>query len=292
MDSFIYALGFFDGVHLGHQALLRRCLELCAKSGCRPGVVTFSNHPDTFVLGSTPGLINTPHDRERMLKAFGMERVVTLPFNEKLRDTAWQDFLRDLRRDYNAAGFVCGDDFRFGAKGQGNADLLMDYCRREGLPGAAVPEQSVAGTRVSSTHIRSLLEAGRVDECAEFLGHPHMLSGTVVSGRHLGRTLGIPTANLAFPMELAVPRFGVYACRVLIGSQSCRAVTNIGTRPTVAGHGITVESWILDYEGDLYGRDITLEFHAFLRPEQKFESLQAMQQEIFRNAETVREILT
>lgn len=288
MEKTIYALGFFDGVHAGHEALLRRCRELAAQNHCQCGVVTFAGHPDTLVLGRTPGLINTPKDRETLLRRFGMEKVVTLPFDAKLRDTPWQDFLDDLCRNHGGAGFVCGDDFRFGRKGLGTAQTLMLYCAEKGIPGQAVPEQTVDGVRVSSTYIRTLLEAGDMTRCSRFLGHPHILTGTVVSGKQLGRTLGFPTANLAFPEELAVPRFGVYACRLMLDGKTYYAVTNVGTRPTVAGRGITVESWILDFSGGLYGREITLEFHTFVRPEVKFENLSDLQAEIFRNAGQVR----
>ena len=122
----------------------------------------------------------------------------------------------------------------------------------------------------------------------KFLGHPHVLSGTVVHGKALGRKLGVPTANLRLPEGLAIPRFGVYACSCIIDGKRYPAVTNIGTRPTVEGSGITVEPWILDYSGDLYDREITLEFHYFLRPEQKFPSLEALKEEICRNAEETR----
>ena len=123
-----------------------------------------------------------------------------------------------------------------------------------------------------------------------FLGHPYVLTGTVVHGHQLGRTLGIPTANLVLPEGLAVPRFGVYACKVRLGDRTYAAVTNIGTRPTVGGHHITVEPWILDYLGDLYEKTITLEFYEFLRPERKFDSLEELKAEIERNAEQTREL--
>lgn len=289
MTETIFALGFFDGVHLGHARLLERCRELAAQAGCLAGAVTFAAHPDSLVLGRNPGLINTPEDRERLLSD-RLDRVITLPFDEAMRATPWQTFLELLRRDYGAVGFVCGDDFRFGARGQGTAQNLMDYCRENGLPGAVVPEQTVGGIRVSSTHIRELLEAGQIETANRFLGHPHILTGTVIPGKQLGRRLGIPTANLKMPEGLAVPRFGVYACLVEVDGVRYPAVTNVGTRPTVEGSGITVEPWILDYAGDLYGREITLEFHYFVRPETRFPSLEALQAEIRRNAEQTKEL--
>ena len=287
MEKTIYALGFFDGVHLGHRALLNESRRLAEENHCLAGAITFGSHPDKLVFGTAPVLINTPEDRERLLRA-SMDSVITLPFDEKMHTTDWMDFLELLRREYAAAGFVCGDDFRFGARGAGNGKLLAEYCRREKLPYGVVPEQTVHGTRVCSTYIRSLLETGQLEEANAFLGHPHILTGHVVHGHQLGRTLGIPTANLPLPSGLAIPKFGVYACRVELDGIKHPAVTNIGTRPTVEGTGITVEPWILDYEGDLYGREITLEFYKFLRPEKKFPNLEALRLEIRRNAEETR----
>lgn len=288
----IYALGFFDGVHIGHAALLSACHCLAEAHGAAAGVVTFASHPDTLVMGRTPGLINTPKDRERLLREhFHMETVVTLPFDEQMRTMDWTDFLAMLREEYGAAGFVCGEDFRFGHKGKGNATILSWYCEENRLPCTIVPEQTIGGIRVSSTYIREQLETGDMATAVRFLGHPHILSGTVVHGHALGRKLGIPTANLRLPEGLAVPKFGVYACSCIIDGKTYPAVTNLGTRPTVQGSNITVEPWILDYEGDLYDRELVLQFHYFIRPEMKFPSLEELKTEIHRNAEETRQYL-
>ena len=286
----IFALGFFDGVHLGHQALLAACCRMAGETGAVPGVVTFGNHPDALVLGEEPKLINTWQDRLRMFEYYGIQSVEILPFDKKMMTMPWQDFFRRLQK-MGAAGIVCGNDFCFGYRGEGNPQKLARACREAGIPCEIVPEQTVDGKRISSTYIRSLLEQGRMGEAVAFLGHPHILTGEVIHGRQLGRTIGIPTANLELAKDLVVPRFGVYACRALVLGSWYPAVTNVGTRPTVGGRGITVEPWILDYEGDLYGRQITLEFYEFLRPEMKFPDLQALQQEIRRNADQTRKIV-
>lgn len=293
MNKTIYALGFFDGVHIGHGALLRKCREMADASGCGCGAVTFGTHPEALVLHQAPVLINAPRDRELLLREkFHMDAVVTLPFDEHMRSMPWEEFLEMLRRDYAAAGFVCGDDFRFGYRGRGNAEILQRYCTEQGLPCAVVPEQSLDGIRVSSTYIRSQIEVGDMATAVRFLGHPHILRGTVVHGRALGRKLGVPTANLRLIPGVVVPRFGVYACRCIIDGEGYPAVTNVGTRPTVEGQSVTVEPWILDYSGDLYGREITLEFYYFIRPEKKFQDLEALKEEIHRNAEETRAYLS
>ena len=281
----VLALGFFDGVHLGHQALLKACRELADSLGAAAAVLTFDRHPGALVSGEAPALINTAYDRELLLRRYGVDRVILLPFDEQMMQTPWRVFFHRLVEEFGAAGLVCGDDFRFGCRGEGNARLLKTACEELGIPCTVVPEQTVDGVRVSSTHIRGLIEEGRMEEAVRFLGHPHVLSGQVVTGRRLGRTMGIPTANLALQPGIVVPRSGVYACK--IGEHL--AVTNVGTRPTVGGSGITVEPWILDFEGDLYGKNLTLEFHAFLRPEQKFDSLEKLQEEIRKNAAQTRE---
>lgn len=293
MKQTIYALGVFDGVHIGHAALLSACRALAQEHDCTAGVITFGTHPDTLVQGKSPRLINSPGDRERLLKEqFHMETVVPLPFDRHLQTMSWEDFLNMLRSYQNAAGFVCGEDFRFGYRGQGNAALLQRYCREHSLPCTVVPEQIMDGIRVSSTYIREQLETGDMATAVKFLGHPHLLTGTVVHGKALGRKLGFPTANLRLPEGLAIPKFGVYACRCVIDGKAYPAVTNIGTRPTVEGQGITVEPWILDYTGDLYDREITLEFFFFIRPEMKFPTLEALQAEIQHNAQQTRAYLT
>lgn len=285
----IYALGFFDGVHGGHQALLTACRRLACENGCGAGVVTFLDHPDTLVLGKTPPLINTPSDRKKLLlERFYMDTVVELPFDEAMRAMPWQDFFHLLVENYQATGLVCGHDFRFGYRGQGTPERLLEACREVGIPCVVVPEQKLDSVTISSTYIRTLIENGDMEAACRFLGHPHILSGTVISGRQLGRTLGIPTANLTLPEGVVTPRHGVYCCKAVTEKGTYLAVTNIGSRPTVGGHRVTVEPWILDFQGDLYGEELTLEFYRFLRPEKKFDRLEDLQSEIRKNALQVR----
>lgn len=284
-EKTIYALGFFDGVHAGHAALLKACRKLAEEQGCRAGVVTFTSHPDTLVLGKTPALINTPADRKKLLmERFHMNTVAELVFDRQLMTMPWQTFFQMLLEKYKAAGLVCGNDFRFGNRGEGNAVLLEAACREAGIPCVIIPEQKIDGITVSSTHIRTLLETGEMEQAVRFLGHPHVLTGKVISGRGLGHTLGIPTANIDLPTGAICPKYGVYACKAIVDCQEYLAVTNVGNRPTVGGHHTTVEPWILDFEGDLYGKQLTLEFYVFLRPEKKFESLDALKAEIQENA--------
>lgn len=283
-----YALGFFDGVHLGHQALINACIRLAQQTDSRPCALTFDIHPQDLVQNKAPLLINTPADRRLLLEQFGIQGIHTLQFDQQTRQMPWQDFFQYLTDDLQAAGLVCGEDFRFGYRGEGTAQLLKQACNDAGIPCTVVPEQAKEGVRISSTYIRQLIAGGNIDRAVEFLGHPHILSGMVISGRKLGRTIGIPTANIRIPEGVILPPKGVYACLVRMGTNTYPAVTNVGSRPTVGGHTVTVEPWLLNFEGDLYGKQICVEFHKFLRPEQKFESLEALRLEILKNAEQTR----
>jgi len=285
----IFALGFFDGVHLGHQALLTECCRLAVAHNCETAAITFEAHPQSLFVKVPPKLINTLQDRNALLLQYGTDHVYAFPVTENIMSTDWRDFL-EILLDCGGVGFVCGEDFHFGHRGEGNAENLKAFCAQRELPCAIVPEQTLDGVRISSTHVRALLEEGKVEEANRFLGHPHVLRGEVVSGRKLGRTLGVPTANLLIPEGIVCPKHGVYACKALVDGAEYLAVTNIGSRPTVGGHRVTVEPWLLDFEGDLYGKHITLLFYAFLREEKKFDSLDELKAEIQENARQTRKI--
>ena len=284
--KYIFALGFFDGVHLGHQMLLKECCRLAAEMNCQTAAITFENHPKSLFAGPVP-LISTVRDRQRLLEQYGIRHVRTYPVTPDVMGMPWEVFLEELVES-GAVGFVCGDDFHFGRKGEGNPRKLAEFCAARGFPCRVVSEQTLDGKRISSTRIRGKIEEGNMESATRLLGHPHTLTGKVIHGQRLGRKLGFPTANLLLPPGTVTPKFGVYACRAIIDGIRYPAVTNVGTRPTVEGAGITVEPWILDFDGDLYDREIGLEFYYFLRPEQKFPDLAALQQEIFRNAEQTR----
>lgn len=285
----IFALGFFDGVHLGHQALLRQCVQLARQTGCQSAAITFDRHPKALVWKEPPVLISTGADRHLLLKRFGMDYVRQFPVVPEVTGMPWEDFLQVLLED-GAAGFVCGDDFRFGWKGEGNALRLTEFCNARGLPCIIVPEQLIGGIRISSTYIRSRIEAGDMATAIRFLGHPYVLSGKVVR-EQMPLCRGICTCRLRFPPGLVVPRFGVYGCRALVDGVSCPAVTYVAHCPDEDGT-ITVEPWLPDWEGPLSGREILLEFHGYLRPEQDFSSEEALRAELERNLAETRRLIS
>jgi len=287
-ERMILALGFFDGVHLGHQALLRECCGLARREGCKPASITFDRHPQSLFTADPPELLSTEQERKMLLARYGMAAVYTYPVTVETMSTPWEQFLEGLVAR-GAAGFVSGADFRFGHKGQGDVEKLRQFCQQRNLPCVIVPEQTMDGIRISSTHIRSLLAKGHMGSAAKFLGHPHILSGKVVEGRKLGNKLGFPTANVEIPEGVTCPRHGVYACKALVNGEPFLAVTNVGSRPTVAGHQVRTESWILDFQGDLYGKTITLEFHYFLRPEKRFASVEKLTEAVKADAARTRD---
>ena len=287
----VIALGFFDGVHTAHAALLRRAAERAEQLNAVPAAITFDRFPKTMQRGGPVPLINTPADRTFLMEKYcGIREVVVLEFDRALMELPWDAFVTDLLvEQFGCIHVVAGHDYRFGYKGEGNPEKLKALCTELGIGCDIIDKVELDGITVSSTHIRSLIEAGEMEEAHRFLGHPHVLSGPVVGGQQLGRTIGVPTANLIVPEGVVVPAYGVYATRVIMGQGIYLAVTNVGVRPTVDdGRGVTVEPWILDFEGDLYGQNIHLEFYKQLRGERKFASLAELKEEICRNAEQTR----
>lgn len=283
----VIALGFFDGVHLGHGDLLARAAAVAAERGWRSAALSFDRSP-----GKDGRLLTTVEDRIRLIRGlYGVEDVIVLPFSAEFMRMDWQSFLESLVREHAAAHFVCGWDYRFGWQGAGDAEALRGWCAARGPGCDVIAPRVIDGVTVSSTHLKTLIEAGDVETAARFYGHPHTMTGTVRTGRGLGHRLGFPTANLLPPPELVLPRDGVYAVRASVHQDDpathtlrrCAGVCNVGTRPTVGGHRRTVETWLDGFDGDLYGQTLTLDFYRFLRPERSFPDLEALREQVARD---------
>ena len=287
----VIALGFFDGVHIGHAALLEKTKQRAGELGAMPSVLSFDVHPDTLVFHREVPLINSAIGREEIIRrCFGIQNVVFIHFNQHVMRMPWQEFLRSLVEELNVCHIVVGHDFCFGYRGEGTAQRLKAYCAEHELGCDVIPPVLLDGQIVSSTRIRELIQNGQIEEANRWLGHPHTLSDTVHSGYHLGRKLGSPTINMFFPDGVLVPRHGVYATKVFLeNGQSYIAVTNVGVRPTVSAENrVSVESHLLDYSGNLYGRQARLEFYSFLRDERKFDSFEALSEQIHQDADNAR----
>ena len=288
----VIALGFFDGVHLGHAALLRRTVEAAAQRGVTPAVFTFDRPPKEVVTGVPCPLINSAEDRRELVRRlYGIQEVIMVPFDREMMTTPWDKFVTDsLVGRYHAVHLVAGHDHHFGHKNQGSPELLQEKCAELGLGCDIIPKVEVGGITVSSTYIRRLVELGQISRANRFLGHPHTLTGSVRHGRGIGSSRLYPTANLIIPPHVLVPSHGVYVTRATLPEgASYAAVTNVGTRPTVDnGTDITVEACLLDFEGDLYGKTLRLEFFEHLRDEVRFDSLDALKAQIAADAEATR----
>ena len=280
------ALGFFDGIHIGHSALMRKVLEIGRDKGLVPSVITFDAHPLSLVSGETVPLINSPEDRAGLIhRIFGIDDIIFLHFDRETANMTWFDFIGHLIDEFGARHLVAGHDFRFGSGGAGNSALLKEKCLETGIGCDIIPEVKYNGVTSSSTYIRKLLSAGDIERANAFLGHPHVLTDVVRYGYRLGRTLGTPTINMCFPEGTLIPAFGVYATKVFLGDGAGHiGVTNIGVRPTVNDSRVTTaETHILNFQGNLYGRQVRIEFYSHLRPEIKFNSIDELKAQILKD---------
>ena len=293
MKERVIALGFFDGVHLGHAALLRRTVEEAARRGATPAVFTFDRPPKEVVTGIPCPLIASPEDRKGLLeRLFGIKDVIMVPFDREMMTTAWDDFVTQILVErYHAVHLVAGHDHHFGHKNQGSPELLVEKCAELGLGCDIIPKVELDGITVSSTYIRNLVGMGQLERASRFLGHPHVLTQEVRHGRRIGHTIGVPTVNLVAPPHVLVPSYGVYVTRVFLPSgESYPAVTNVGTRPTVNnGTDVTVEPWLLGFDGDLYGQRVRVEFFKRIRDEIRFDSLDSLRLQIQKDAQFTRD---
>ena len=218
-----------------------------------------------------------------MRRQYGIRDVIVAHYDERMMKTPWRDFVVDcLAAEHGAVHLVCGPDFHFGYRGEGDPLRLAQLCGELGLGVDVVTKVEMEGFKVSSSYIRTLVAQGEMDRAVSFLGHPHVLTGVVRHGKRLGSTLGFPTVNLTIPDGVLPPAYGVYVTRVALeDGTSHTAVTNVGVRPTVEdGTAVTVESWLLDFDGDLYGKEIRVEFYHYLRPEIKFDTLYELRDQI------------
>ena len=285
----VIALGFFDGVHIGHRALLEIVLGVGREKALIPSVITFDAHPLSLVGGVSVPLINSPEDRAGLIhRVFGIDDIIFLHFDKRTAGMAWDVFIAHLFNEFGARHLVAGYDFRFGSGGMGNRDLLVDKCSELGIGCDIVPAISFDGVVSSSTYIRELISNGDMERANAFLGHPHILSDVVRYGFKLGRTLGTPTINMCFQDGVLIPAYGVYASKVFPDSGGeYIGVTNVGVRPTVDNGGgrITAETHILDFQGNLYGRQVRIEFYSRLRPEIKFGGVDEIKEQIHRDCD-------
>ena len=306
------ALGNFDGLHRGHQKVIQPVLNFVKSQETLPAtsvhnsalidstqqvystVVSFNPHPKEFFSGQSRALLTPLEEKKLQLSIWGIQQLVLLPFDRELVALSPEDFVEKiLVQQLGTQTISVGEDFCFGKQRSGTAKDLQAIAAKFGIPVTVVPNFTWEGDRVSSSAIRQALTEGNLQRAKQLLGRPYILTGTVVKGQQLGRTIGFPTANLQLPPNKFLPRQGVYAVRVLIEAETtdssplldrllpvAAGVMNIGYRPTINGTTQSVEIHLLDWSGDLYGKNLTVELEEFLRTEQKFASLEELKAQI------------
>lgn len=276
------ALGFFDGVHRGHEEVVRTAVE--SRCGTLKTVLTFSRPAGR----KASSLLMTASLKQRVLDSLGVQCLIVLPFDQ-IRDLAPAEFVRDvLHGCLRAENVVCGFNYRFGRHAAGDTDTLETLCREQGIGVKVCSPVLDGGIPISSTRIREALSQGNAEEAARLLGRPFSFDFEVVHGDERGRLLGSPTINQPFPVDFVRPRFGVYVASACVDGRWHPAVSNIGMRPTVGADCLRAETYLLGYSGDLYGRKIPVRIHRFLRDETRFHSLGELKEAIQRDAETAR----
>lgn len=286
-------IGAFDGVHLGHQYLIKRLRQRAEETDSLSGAITFHPHPRAVLSPEEPTFyLTTPEERAALLEGLGLDLLVILPFTPKLARTSARDFVRSICDRLRVRELCVASDFALGHNREGDVAYLRQLGRQMGFAVRVIEPLRVGGEVVSSSRIRALVAKGRVGEAAELLGRYPSLAGRVVIGAHRGKRTGFPTANLALDERRVIPANGVYAVRVHIGASNQKGVANIGVRPTFDGGERTVEAHILDFEGELYGAELRLEFIEHLRPERRFASVAQLVAQIKRDVGEAREILS
>ena len=283
------ALGIFDGVHLGHRAVISRAtgLELPDRSRAAAAVFTFVQPAWALPKESACELV-TEEQRAAVFESLGVEELIQADF-DALRDLPPEEFVEEvIKNTLHACRVCCGFNYHFGRGGKGDAALLQSLCAQRGIETVVVPPVLVDGEPVSASRIRRLIEEGEMEEAARLLGRPFTLDFPVVGGRKLGRLLGTPTINQPLPPHFVRPRFGVYAASVEAGGRVSHGVANIGVRPTVGADGPLAETWIADFSGDLYGQRVPVTLVKFLRPERRFDSVEALQKQILSDGKAAR----
>ncbi|RTE64351.1 bifunctional riboflavin kinase/FAD synthetase [Amphritea opalescens] len=285
----VATIGNFDGVHLGHQQVLAQVLRKGKELGLPAVVIIFEPQPREFFAGNqAPPRLTRFDEKVRLLKAQGVDRVLCLTFNERLRTMSADQFVDELLlKGLAVRHFVVGDDFRFGCDRSGDYNMLRQSGERYGFSVVNTETFDVDGERVSSTRVRHALQHNDLTLACALLGRPYSVTGRVMHGQELGRTIGVPTANVRMH-RFHSPLNGVYAVTVTGKNLSAQGVANIGMRPTVNGKQPVLEAHLFDWSGDLYGQLLTVEFKTFIRPEQKFSGLDALKQQIDNDIQQVR----
>ncbi len=291
----VLTIGVFDGVHRGHQHLIRRLVAEAHAEDKLAVVMTFFPHPDKVLKGLEGRYyLTTPDARAQYLLNLGVDVVVTHPFDDDIRHIPAVEFVDLLTQHLNIKKLWVGADFALGFQREGDINFLTTQGMQKGFAVSAIDmvASDAIDENISSTVIRDLIHVGEVEKVRDLLGRAYSVSGVVIHGKKLGRTIGFPTANIATWDEQIIPMNGVYAGWGYLGEERFMAMTNVGISPTFEFKGVTVESYLLDFDRDIYGQTLTITFEKFLRPEAKYPNLEALIQQINADCDAGRAYLT
>ena len=287
----VVALGCFDGVHLGHVSVIRRAVEIASGLGLPCIVFTFNEPPKNLFSAEPVPLITSASKKAELIAALGVETLVSIPFKKEIAELTSEEFAEQiLIKNLHAAHIVCGFNYTFGAKARGNVEFLKSFCEKREIGITETPKLEIEKECISSSLIREYITNGNVEAAAKLLGRQYSISSEVISDKGLARKLGFPTANQVFTSGTLMPKNGVYATRARIGDKWLPAITNVGMRPTVNGAVRCTETHVIDFSGDLYGKNMEIEFITFLRDEQKFNSIEELSVRVLADIETVKKM--
>ena len=277
----VVTLGKFDGMHLGHQKLIKKVSELAVEYNLKAVMFTFDVSPQIRIGKSDYKLIVTRDEKRLLAERFGMDVLIECPFDDKIRNTAAEDFVNDiLIKKINARAVVAGTDFKFGKNRQGDAGFLKSNAERFGISADIIEKEKDGEREISSTYVREELAKGHIQKVNSLLGFEYFILGEVVGGMHIGRNLGFPTINITPEPDKLLPPNGVYASLTEINGTVYDSISNIGVKPTVDGKKLGVETFILDFSGNLYGKTASVKLLEFIRPEIKFASIEELKKQV------------
>lgn len=288
MKATSIALGFFDGVHIAHQKIIKAAVDFAAKNSLSPIALSFDKSPLEILCPEKVRYITTLSTKQEIIEKLGA-KAEFLTVSKDFLNMPPEEFIQEvLIGKYNAKHVVCGYDYRFGKGGKGDTELLCKMGENLGFSVEILDCEVLWGEKISSSRIRDFITYGEMGKANELLGRKFSLKGTVCEGKHLGRTLGFPTANVFFDKLTVIPRKGVYKTTVITDGKKYSAITNTGINPTVGGEALRTETYIPDFEGNLYGKNITIEFNDFIREEKKFESIEELKLQIKKDVDSLK----
>lgn len=288
----VVALGCFDGVHLGHSAVIEKAVLIARENSVRSAVFSFSSSPRNFFSPNSAPVITGHEEKAALIRELGVDIFVCYPFDEETAALSPEDFFESvLIKKLGAIHIVCGFNYTFGKGGKGNSDTLCRLCAERDIGFTQLPPVEIDGTAVSSSVIRAALEAGDIERAEKFLGHSYRITAEVTDGQHLARKLGFPTLNQIFDKNILVPKRGVYLTRVEVDSEKYFGISNIGVRPTVESDILCAETHIFDFERDIYGKTVSVELVRYIRPEIKFSSVDALAMRVKEDIDTAKTMI-